>query len=576
MHFEIRCEFPNQQYLQIQATFDVQETPVEIQFPRWRPGRYELGNFAKNVRRFEVFDQHGNRLATEKTDTHVWSVTDLKTSQITVHYEYYAADLNAGSTFLSDSMLYVNPVNCLAYLRGKENEPCTLQVRLHRPMPYAGTLPESHGKISAESYHDLVDSPFVYSEDIQSAHYEYRDTRFTISFIGLQNVPWEKVLNDFQKFTQAQFDDFGHFPSKTFHFINIITPYAHYHGVEHRASTMIVLGPSYKIFGEYYDELLGISSHELYHVWNVKSIRSADLWPYDYSRENLSKMGYLCEGITTYLGDHYLMTSGIWSPEKYLKEWEQVFQKHLDNFGRFNASLAESSFDTWLDGYVPGAPGRKTSIYNEGALFAFITDIFMRIKTENKRSIADLMHNLYERYFLKNSGISEENFILEVEEIVGKNKYRELFDKLIYQRKGFETDIIECLNLLGLNLSLDLNANPVEALWGVKTIPENGAAKVTQIAPNSTGDSAGLMLGDKILALNNNIIQNDLEAWLKHTPQSTHDVIVNRNGKIVQLQIAVSDARFFPQARIKKMKTTTEEHQKRFDFWSGKKEEMPA
>ena len=48
-------------------------------------------------------------------------------------------------------------------------------------------------------------------------------------------------------------------------------------------------------------------------------------------------------------------------------------------------SVANSSWDTWLDGYVQGIPGRKTSIYTEGALIAYICDMRIRKATNNER-----------------------------------------------------------------------------------------------------------------------------------------------------------------------------------------------
>ena len=54
-----------------------------------------------------------------------------------------------------------------------------------------------------------------------------------------------------------------------------------------------------------------------------------------------------------------------------------------------NYSVAQSSFDTWLDGYVKGNPGRKGSIYTEGALIAFMTDVFILQNTNNKKSLND-------------------------------------------------------------------------------------------------------------------------------------------------------------------------------------------
>ena len=78
----------------------------------------------------------------------------------------------------------------------------------------------------------------------------------------------------------------------------------------------------------------------------------------------------------------------------YLFELNAQLQKHFDNFGRFNYSVAESSFDTWLDGYVPGAPARKVSIYTEGCLLAFVTDIMLLQATDNQFGLDILMKKL--------------------------------------------------------------------------------------------------------------------------------------------------------------------------------------
>ena len=78
-----------------------------------------------------------------------------------------------------------------------------------------------------------------------------------------------------------------------------------------------------------------------------------------------------------------------------LKELEKQFQKHFDNSGRFNHAVSESSFDTWLDGYVKGAPGRKVSIYVEGCLLAFITDYMLRKASNNKIGLEGVMKRMY-------------------------------------------------------------------------------------------------------------------------------------------------------------------------------------
>ena len=150
-----------------------------------------------------------------------------------------------------------------------------------------------------------------------------------------------------------------------------------------------------KIFKNLYNELLGISSHELYHVWNVKNIRPKTMSPYDFSKENYTHMGYVTEGVTTYMGDRILYESGVFSLEQYFLELEKLFQGHFHNDGRNHYPVSESSWDTWLDGYTGGIPGRKVSIYVEGALIALICDAKIRKETNHKSSLHDVLRSLY-------------------------------------------------------------------------------------------------------------------------------------------------------------------------------------
>jgi predicted metalloprotease with PDZ domain len=572
MKYCIQTKSPQQQYLQITAEFEVNQASLALQFPAWRPGRYELGNFAKNVRSFEVKNEFGEPLKFEKTSKDQWQVETKGAKKVFVQYEYYSAELNAGSTFLDNQRVYINPVNCLVYVRGRENEPCSLEIELFKQLKYSGTLPLNGNIIYAQSYHELVDSPFIFCDEVESNQYQYGGVDFKISFVGIQNVPWERVLTDFQKFTKRQFDDFGAFPVSTFHFIVIVTPYSHYHGVEHLSSTIIVLGPTPDIFSALYDELLGISSHELYHVWNVKAIRSIDLSPYNYSKENFSRMGYLCEGITTYLGDYYLMASGIWSPEKYYKEFSHVIQRHFDNSGRFNYSLAESSWDTWLDGYTPGAPGRKVSIYNEGAILAFITDVFIRKNSDSKHNLSCVMKRLYEDFYSINKGVTDENFIQLVTEMSGLD-FSNLFEKLVYGRGFFEQELNDALNALGLELLFLPNPDSIARTLGVKTLLEQGVHKVHALVSGSISDLNGLMIGDRILALNGKMVRSDFSKWLDYYSGSNLTLLLDRSGTVIQVELGKSNTDYFRVPHISNPDPNVKQSNRFLTAWHGDKNE---
>lgn len=145
------------------------------------------------------------------------------------------------------------------------------------------------------------------------------------------------------------------FPGKKYHFLHWICPKPFYHGVEHAASTMMVMGPEDR---DSYDDLIGLASHELFHVWNVATIRPKELLPYDYTRAVIFDTGWVIEGITTYLGDWFLWASGVVTADEYVGMLLGNLKLHFERDGASQQSLVESSIDLWLDGYGQALPGK--------------------------------------------------------------------------------------------------------------------------------------------------------------------------------------------------------------------------
>ena len=73
--YSLSQENPQRQYIQFQAEFPHDGTEqFAVQLPSWRPGRYELGNFAKNIRNFKVTDEKGKPIPFSKNTKDSWKV----------------------------------------------------------------------------------------------------------------------------------------------------------------------------------------------------------------------------------------------------------------------------------------------------------------------------------------------------------------------------------------------------------------------------------------------------------------------------------------------------------------------
>jgi predicted metalloprotease with PDZ domain len=487
-----------------------------FQLPAWRPGRYEPGNFARNIKKPEAFDNTGRPLSMKKTARDRWHVICDGTSEVKVTYSYFAAEMTAGSCFSDDSQMYVNPVHCCMYVDGRENEPHEIKLQVPAEWRVCSPAPFQSGTIRFASFDELADSPFFAAANVVSDHYVTAGKKFHLHFNGICRPDTDLIKRDFAAFTKYQVDFWGDFPQEDFHFLFQILPYRYYHGVEHSRCTVIVLGPGYALnSGDTYEDFLGVSSHELFHVWNVKTIRPAEMLPYDFTRENFARTGFVYEGFTTYYGDKSLLASGVFNERQYFKTLEERLQRHFHNYGRYNLSVADSSWDTWIDGYVPGAPYRKTSIYDEGCLVAFMLDVLILKQTDGARSLRDVCRLMYERFGKKSRGYTEADIVLLVSEVAGKD-LQPFFDRCVFSPADFSDQLAECFAYLGLAMKKNPSGQTSERLYGFKTAEGTLGPKISSVASFSPAWKAGLFVGDEIVGLNGVVSKNNLNHWLAH------------------------------------------------------------
>jgi predicted metalloprotease with PDZ domain len=589
MRYTLSAPEPNDHIIQIELLIVVPEGNNEVlfQLPSWRPGRYELGNFAKNVRSFKAFNENDEPLAFRKTSKDCWKVLvadNTTSSEIHVKYSYYAAQADAGSCWVDEDLFYINPIHCCLYVPELMHEECTIELDLPGNFVVASSL-ESNAKqwpfrpaansgktLTASNYHELVDSPILSSPSLEHQSYEVEKKQFHIWVHGDFNPDWARLINDFRRFTKEQILMMGSIPTDEYHFLVLALPYKFHHGVEHLNSTMLAYGPGYDIMkDELYADFIGLASHELFHVWNVKTIRPEQMLPYDYTKENYSRLGFVYEGVTTYYGDLFLRRCSVFTEDQFFKEISSRLQKHLDNYGRFNLSVADSSFDTWLDGYTPGIPWRKTSIYDEGCLIALMCDLIIRRKTNNDKSLDDVMRTLYEDFGKKQIGYSEHDYLSIIENLTNESTADFFFD-YVYGTEDYEPLLNDLLFHFGCEIKKSTSSVASEHHFGFKTSSSNNNTKVTHIAPGSPASKAGLSKDDEIIAVDERKVENNLNELLNLFLEiETHPKILLKVftslKKLKTIALEPSAEKYFQRVAISKIEDATTQQQKSFSEW---------
>jgi predicted metalloprotease with PDZ domain len=444
-------------------------------------------------------------------------------------------------------------------------EVCVVDLDVPGNYKIACSLEQNGHQLKANNFDELAESPWIASNSLQHKSYEVEGIEFHVWFQGECQPDWDRILKDFKAFTIEQIKDFTAFPVSEYHFINQILPYKTYHGVEHTASTVISLGPGEELMGEkLYGSLLGVSSHELYHTWNVKQIRPKTLLPYDYSKENYSRMGYLYEGVTTYMGDLYLKRSTIFSDQEFFSTQEENLLKHFHNGGRHNMSVADSGFDTWLDGYEMGTPNRKVSIYTEGALCALMLDLQILNKSNGSDSLRDFMTKLYKEYACKGKGLTEEDYIHELIAF-GGTKALHIVENHMYGTKDFRASLDEALSIVGLKVEEQENKDFFASRLGLKALRQQSEFHVKQVQSDAVADKLKIAGGDIIIAMDEQQITKELLESLM-----TKDRVklkLKRRFETIDIEVPLKTTTYYPKYKIVPIEKISNQQKMLFGKW---------
>jgi predicted metalloprotease with PDZ domain len=533
IHYTITCPNPASQFLRIDLKFSCQAGEnIQLQLPAWRAGRYQIANYAQNLRGLSAQNQEGKPLPIRKITKDCWALEVEEATPIHILYDYWAGKMDAGSAWVDDEQVYVNLVNCCFEILGRSEEAFEVKLDLPNYPKQLLTLKQT-GTSSwiAENYQVLADATVLAAKKIEQETYTIGNTQFHTWFHGEIHFDRSRFIDQFRAFSSRMIADFGSFPEEEYHFIFQLLPYPNYHGVEHRRGTVITFGPASSLTEEEaMEELVGVSCHELYHAWNVCRIRPKEFLPYDFSKETYTQAGLVLEGATTYFGDLYLLKSGVYDLPTYLRHFEKILRRDYSQYGWKNASIEESSIDLWLDGYVPGIPDRKVNIYSRGALLSLCLDVILQ---QEGSSLAQVMKGMWESFGLPFKGYQVQDFEKQIAARVGNpEKITHFFDDFVRGKEDLYPVLEDCFKALGIEIQKTLSENTLLHQVGIQL---NGQQVVQQIHPDSKGYHY-LMVHDQLLHLNS---ENTI--W---------EVEVLRKGRKLNLSFEQEAGNYYPMLNL--------------------------
>ncbi|MDH5370088.1 MAG: peptidase M61, partial [Gammaproteobacteria bacterium] len=377
------------------------------------------------------------------------------------------------------------------------------------------------GTYQSANYDNLIDHPVEIGTQSEF-NFTVDNTNHKMALTGIHQTDNERLKQDLLKICQTHITMFGELPKiDVYIFLTMITGDG-YGGLEHRSSTSLMcsrddlpLTNHPKEPDEKYRNFLGLCSHEYFHTWNIKRIKPAVFLPYDLTTESYTRQLWAFEGITSYYDELALIRSKVISIESYLELIGQTITRVLRGKGRLTQSIAESSFEAWTKFYKQdeSAPNTIVSYYTKGALLALCLDLTIRINTNSKKSLDDVMRHMWINYGKESIGVPEGKIETIASEITGVD-LKEFFKQYLYGVE--ELPLENLLSEFGITYNLrptisvddkggtiakDNNINNVS--FGARFIDDPLGAKLAQVFSNESAEIAGLSAGDIVIAINN-------------------------------------------------------------------------
>lgn len=517
-----------------------------LYLPAWIRGSYMVRDFARNLISLSA-SADGAEVAVSKLDKQTWQVAPVA-GPLEVIYSIYAWDLSVRAAHLDTTHAFFNGPSVFLGVAGREGQPCEVEIsppeggayrdwRLAVAMPPLEVDAAGFGRYRADDYEALLDYPAEMGV-FDTAAFEVHEAphRFVVS--GRHKGDLKRVRRDLEAICRETVALFGALPVAAYLFLLRVVGEG-YGGLEHRDCSSLMIGrDSLPHAGleqpdKDYRRLLGLCSHEYFHLWHVKRISPEVFLRRGTEGEVYTRQLWVFEGITSYYDELILVRSGVIEPKAYLEMLAETITRVMRGSGRFKQTLEESSFDAWTKFYKQdeNAPNAIVSYYAKGALLALLLDLTIREKSADTTSLDDVMRVLWQRHGETGAGVPEGGFEILARQVTGLD-LEDIFAS--GARSTGELPLAEALRGLGIELLLrpaqsatDLGGvaeeppepAPAKPVLGAKWRQHGSALLLEQIFDGGAAQRAGLSPGDEVIAVDGVRVDGArLESALARTP----------------------------------------------------------
>lgn len=502
-------------------------------YPKWVPGVHAPGGPVQNLAGLLITDADGDTLDWHRDPAEAYRirVDDTGSGPLTAHLRYITDQPSTNSdgvdAFGSDAIGVVNANTVLLVREG--DRPSDTRVRMSLIPPDGWEVstsleidgdPGEDGRIDYRetTLERLVDAPFLLGRhrttydlvDEAVADRTPRHTLHVFSELETRTRIHETVETGYREMVTQATRLFESHPFPSFEILVGVSDVLQKNGLEHLHSSFNVVGL------DAYESETSLSGwermlipHEYAHAWCGKFRRPQGMVTDDFHTPKDTRLLWVYEGLTQYLGTLLEVRSGLMTPEAFRWHLRWIVVNATYQQGRAWRTLEDTGAAAhllrgWSERW--GSLRRGQDFYYEGLLVWLEADARIRNLTDGERSLDDFCRLFFavDDDTPNPHGYDRATVVATLNEVVEAD-----WDAFIAARieRRQERAPLTVLDELGLTLQFsnerpeppegedpidrgDLRASVGATVWG------NGT--VNQVILGSPADAAGLAPGDRI------------------------------------------------------------------------------
>lgn len=410
----------------LHSSVEFPATPGEfvVWYPKWIPGIHAPGGPVANL--------GGLRFETVKGEAVGWRRDDDEPARfhltvpagadrVVAKIDYICNQPNANSSGIDsfgNSLLgVINWNTVLVYPESTLIDVTTATVRLTLPAGWRfGTALRPDGApavtpqdqpytvaFQAESLRRVVDSPLITGANFRSIDVSSKGT--PPAFLDLVSESAsaiaidDKLIANYRALVAEAVALFGGAHFSEYHFLVVCSDALPNNGLEHLASSFNSVGEreliddkKRKAWPAY------LLPHEFVHSWCGKFRRPATMVTTNFHTPERTKLLWIYEGLTQYLGEVLTVRSGLLTPEEHIARFATTIDYLRGQAGRRWRSVEDTAITSWTlrAKSANWAPLRRSQdYYDEGLVTWLAADAIIREQSGGKRSLDDFCKKFF-------------------------------------------------------------------------------------------------------------------------------------------------------------------------------------